>query len=72
MRGYKVNLGFLLNLHFSLIERCLYSNENVFDVLCILIEFPSLINGFEFLCMTVQIVAIEYPFTLIDLHMMSY
>ena len=38
------------------------------NVLCILIEFPSLTNGFQFLCMAAQIVAIEYPFTLIDLH----
>ena len=38
------------------------------NVLCILIEFPSLINGFQFLCILASIVAIEYPFTLIDLH----
>ena len=38
------------------------------NVLCILIEFPSLINDFRFLCMTTQIVGIEYSFTLIDLH----
>ena len=45
------------------------------NVLYILIEFSSLINGFQFLCMTAQIVAIEYPFTLIDLieiEIMSY
>ena len=38
------------------------------NVLCILIEFPSLIKGFQFLCILASIVAIEYPFTLIDLH----
>ena len=38
------------------------------NVLCILIEFPSLINGFQFLCILASIVAIECPFTLIDLH----
>ena len=38
------------------------------NIFCILIEFPSLINGFQFLCILASIVAIEYPFTLIDLH----
>ena len=44
----------------------------ILNVLCVLIEFSSLINDFQFLCMIAQIVAIEYPFTFIDLHIIVF